>query len=140
MLEIHCLTREHIEMIHEQAIEKFGGQNGHYIFTLDRIESILAQQYPYFGVDKYPGVFDKAAMLLFFFTKGHCFVDGNKRVGIGSAIVFLMINGYEDNLDDNEGYRKTLEIAGCNIEDAIIRDRYIRNLSQWLVERFKTSK
>jgi death-on-curing protein len=50
-------------------------------------------------------------MLLFFFTKGHCFVDGNKRIGIQSAIVLLTINGFIDFLDDYDGYIKTLEVA-----------------------------
>jgi death-on-curing protein len=48
---------------------------------------------------------------MYFFTKGHCFVDGNKRLGVQSAIIFLMLNGYEDYLDDDEGYKKTMEIA-----------------------------
>jgi death on curing protein len=81
-MEIKCLTSEHIYLIHADQIQKYGGQNGHFNFSQDRVESILAQQYSYFGVDKYPHVFQKAAMLMYFFIKGHCFVDGNKRLGI----------------------------------------------------------
>ncbi len=113
----------------------FGGDFGSYEYTTDRIESTLAQQYAVFGCDKYPSVFDKAAMLMYFFVKGHCFVDGNKRVGVQSAIVFLDVNGYEDNLDDEEGYEKTLEVAKILLSE-MDRDAYIKDLAIWLSERF----
>ena len=74
-------------------------------------------------------------MLMYYFTKNHCFVDGNKRVGIQSAIVFLDVNGYEDNLDDDEGYEKTMEVAIISLPD-IERDLYIDSLAAWLSERF----
>ncbi|WP_348982974.1 type II toxin-antitoxin system death-on-curing family toxin [Desulfosporosinus sp. FKA] len=99
------------------------------------MESILAQQYPIFGHDKYPSAFHKAAMLMYFFTKGHCFVDGNKRVGIQCAIVFLEVNGYEDNLDDQEGYDKTWEVAESELSE-LERDSYIESLAVWLSKRF----
>ncbi len=135
MVGIKYLSPEHIHMMHKQAIKHFGGFDGYYNYTEGRIESILEQQYPKFGVDKYPTVFQKAAMLMYFFIKGHCFADGNKRVGIQSAIVFLEVNGYEDNLDNNEGYEKTMEIAALKISEEE-RDNYINDLADWLSQRF----
>lgn len=129
------LTREHIKIIHSQTIEMFGGNPGYYENTYDKIDSIIAQQYPLFGYDKYPTIFEKAAMLMYFFVKGHCFVDGNKRVGVQSAIVFLSVNGYEDNLDDDEGYEKTIEVASLDVSE-VNRDAYIKELAFWLSERF----
>ena len=134
-MEIQFLTSEHIYLIHEDQIQKYGGQEGHYNFTSDRIESILAQQYPCFEVDKYPDIFQKAAMLMYFFIKGHCFIDGNKRLGIQSAIIFLMLNGYEDHLDDDEGYQKVMEIASLELPE-LKRDQYLLDLAHWLSERF----
>ena len=133
--DFNYLTREHIELMHSITLEEFGGEEGYYNYTIDRIESILAQQFPYFGVEKYSTLFHKAAMLMYFFTKGHCFVDGNKRVGIQSAIVFLDVNGYEDNLDDMEGYSKAYEISELKLSGLEI-DTYIENLAEWLSERF----
>ncbi|OLN32615.1 Doc protein [Desulfosporosinus metallidurans] len=43
-----------------------------------KLKSILDQQYPHFGFDKYPTPFNKAAMLWYFLTKNHCFVDINE--------------------------------------------------------------
>lgn len=117
------------------AIDTFGGFDGYYDYTEGRVESILSQQYPIFGYNKYPDIFQKAAMLMYFFTKGHCFPDGNKRLGIQSAIVFFTINGYEDNLDDDEGYEKTIEIASSQLQGEQV-DLYIMQLAQWLSKRF----
>lgn len=122
--------------MHKRALADFGGEYGVYKHTDASIESVLAQQYPIFEYDKYPSLFQKAAMLLYFFTKGHCFVDGNKRVGIQSAIVFLDINGYNDYLIDDEGYEKTLEIESRKLSE-LQRDDYINEIADWLAARFK---
>ena len=123
-------------MIHEQSISNFGGDPGHCDYTDGRIDAILAQQFPVFGFDKYPDVFQKAAMLWYFLTKGHCFVDGNKRVGIQSSIVLLIVNGFIDNLDDDEGYSKSMEIAASTLPESE-RDSYIETLATWLSKRFQ---
>ena len=123
-------------MIYEAMVDRFGGEKGYYNETDNRIKSLLALQYPFFGIDKYPGVFKKAAMLWYFFTKGHCFIDGNKRVGMQAAIVFLEINGYEDKIDDEEGYLKTVEIAESRVPEEE-RDEYINHLTKWLDNRFE---
>jgi death-on-curing protein len=135
MDEIQFLTKEHIYLIHDIAIQTFGGEDGVYNITDGRIESILSQQFPIFDYEKYPSVFQKAAMLLYLFTKGHCFVDGNKRVGIQSAIVLLNLNGYEDNLEDIDGYNKTMEISSSKIPENL-RDSYIDSLAIWLSGKF----
>lgn len=132
---IQCLDKEHIYMIHKEVIKDFGGELGFTIETDRKIESILAQQYPYFGYNKYPTVYHKAAVLMYMLTKGHCFIDGNKRVGINAAIVFLTINGYEDHMTDDDGYEKTMEIAGVQVAESQ-RDSYINELAHWLSKRF----
>lgn len=133
---MYLLSKEHIYLIHTVSIEDFGGRMGFFNHTDSMIESILAQQYPVFGYDKYPTIFDKAAMLLYFFTKGHCFVDGNKRVGINTAIVLLTLNNYKDFLNDKEGYQKTVMIASSQIHENE-RDKYIKELATWLSYNFK---
>ncbi len=128
---MYYLTKEHIYYIHNDTLQKFGGENGYYINTNNMIKSILAQQYTYFGYDKYPTISNKAAMLMYFFVKGHCFVDGNKRVAITSAALFLKQNGCNDYLNDKVGYNKTIEIAESKIPETF-RDKYIEDLSNWL--------
>ncbi|HID0767930.1 TPA: type II toxin-antitoxin system death-on-curing family toxin [Clostridium botulinum] len=128
-MEIQTLEKEHIYLIHQQAISDFGGQAGVYDYTDGKIDSILHQQYPIFGYEKYPTIFDKAAMLMYFFTKGHCFVDGNKRVGLGSGIVFLDINDIEFDMSNYEAEQLTLKIASSQFRNELI-DKYVFNLSE----------
>ena len=45
------------------------------------------------GRDVYPTVEEKAAHLLYFVTKNHSFVDGNKRIAAALFICFLDKNG-----------------------------------------------
>jgi death-on-curing protein len=127
-LDIVVLEKEHIYLIHEQVIEEFGGSIEVYNNTDAKIESILSQQYPCFGFDKYPTVYEKASMLMYFFTKNHCFVDGNKRVGFGVANVFLLLNEIELTMSNDEAERMVMEIAESELRNEEI-DHYIKKLS-----------
>ena len=125
------LEVEHILEMHEYCIRHFSGLGGLGVDSIAKLESILSHQYPIFGVEQYQGLFEKAAMLLYLFAKGHCFPDGNKRVAIMAAIVLLDINGYETTFTDDEGYETTMEVANSNIpEDK--RVQYINWLATWL--------
>ena len=44
------------------------------------------------GVELYPTIEEKAANLLYFITKNHSFVDGNKRIAAACFIYFLKKN------------------------------------------------
>ena len=77
----------------------------------------------------------KAAMLWYFLTKNHCFVDGNKRVGFYAAAILLKINGYSDQVEDDEAYDKTNQIT-CSQLTGDDLDVYLNELSGWLEERF----
>lgn len=122
-------------MIHAETIESYGGTPGYYNYTEDRIESILDQQYPHFGYDRYPKVFDKAAMLMYFFAKDHVFIDGNKRVALQAASVLLQINGYYLVAPQYEVYNVTYSIAETSSDDF---QGVIRNISTWLRGRSTT--
>ncbi|MBP2654587.1 MAG: death-on-curing family protein [Firmicutes bacterium] len=125
------LDVEHILEIHEFGIRNFSGLGGLREDSVDKLESILAQQYTFFGVERYQSLFEKAAMLLYFLAKDHCFPDGNKRVAILAAIVLLDINGYETTFTDDEGYEMTMEVANSSVLEEN-RDQYIRWLANWL--------
>lgn len=121
--------------IHNTAIECNGGDAGSYPETESKIESILSQQYGYFGHDEYPTIYNKAAMLFYFFTKGHCFVDGNKRVGLGAMLYILDINGYSDMSEEDDWYELTLEVAISSYSGEDLR-KYIQWISDFLKKRF----
>ncbi|MHB1419381.1 MAG: type II toxin-antitoxin system death-on-curing family toxin [Bacillota bacterium] len=132
---IELLDLEDILQIHKEAINIFGGSSGFYHDTEAKIRSVLEQQNPHFVYDKYPNVFQKAAMLWYFFTKDHCFVDGNKRVGFYAAATLLKINGYSDTTDDNEAFDQSIKIT-CSKLTGPQRDDFISELAKWLHKRF----
>ncbi|MBL8029641.1 MAG: virulence protein RhuM/Fic/DOC family protein [Candidatus Doudnabacteria bacterium] len=55
------------------------------------------------GKDLYPSVEEKAAHLLYFLIKDHPFVDGNKRIGALTFLLYLVENNF---LYDKRGERK----------------------------------
>lgn len=132
-IELLCI--DDILNIHKEAIEMFGGSVEYYQDTVAKVKSIIDQQYPHFGYDKYPTPFKKAAMFWYFLTKNHCFVDGNKRVGFYASVVLLKINGYSDQVDDDEAYEKALQIT-CSHLTGDELDQYINDLAIWLEIRF----
>lgn len=139
MRQMYLLDKEDIYIIHRKVIDDFGGDTSYYSNTDEKIESILSQQYGFFGHDKYSTVYDKAAILMYFLIKGHCFCDGNKRVGFVSTVVLLTLNGLDDNIDGLERYYKAMEIAELQLRGEKV-DEYISYLSDWLKQRFKRAK
>ena len=56
---------------------------------------VEAVQADMFGEPLYPTLADKAAVYCFSVIGNHIFTDGNKRTGLGAALVFLNLNGHE---------------------------------------------
>jgi death-on-curing protein len=91
-------TLEEIVILNRRLIGEYGG--GFYcgatnLANRDSLDHALTQmQYNIFGVDRYPTMFDKAALLAWRIIAGHVFYDGNKRTGMASAMMFLVANGF----------------------------------------------
>ena len=59
----------------------------------DGFESSVRQIYQsYGGLELYPGLEEKAAMLLYLIVKNHSFVDGNKRIAAACFLYFMEKN------------------------------------------------
>ena len=57
------------------------------------------------------GLFEMAAAYLYHIVRNHPFIDGNKRVGLEAALVFLEINDLSLNVTDDELIDLTLRTA-----------------------------
>lgn len=96
--------------IHRRVIEEFGGHPG----LRDRglLESAVAMpQATFGGADLHVGLPEKAAAYYFHLCVNHPFMDGNKRVAVAAAEVFLLINGQELSASDNDVEELTLGVA-----------------------------
>jgi len=86
------------------------------------------------GKDVYTTIEEKAAHLLYFVTKNHCFVDGNKRIAAALFICFLQKtgilldkNGFK-RIDENALVALTLMIAASKPSEKEIMVKVILNL------------
>ena len=64
-----------------------------------------------FGADAYPGIDEKAAVLLESLVRTHALVDGNKRIGWLATVVFYGLNGIGLDAPDDDAYDLVIEGA-----------------------------
>lgn len=78
----------------------------------DKLDGVLASPARTFGKkDLYPSIYMKAACYLYFINKIHPFNNGNKRVSIVAAGVFLQYNGFELTANEVEIYKIAKKIT-----------------------------
>lgn len=115
--------------------EKFGGSSLFGNEKDDSFRSSIGQIYQTFdGMELYPSVEEKAAMLLYLVTKNHSFSDGNKRIAATLFLWFLNGNGilyHEDGtkrIADNTLVALTLMIAESRTEEKDVMVKVTVNL------------
>lgn len=113
-MDIIFLTRPLVEELHRLQIERFGGAYG--LRDEGMLESALTRPVnrANYGCDD---IFELAAAYLYGLAKNHAFIDGNKRIAIVSAGVFLMENGFEIITSDANLYTLVIGIAAGEIEE-----------------------
>lgn len=93
------LTLDDILESHQNQIDTYGGSHG--IRDIRLLESAIAQPEASFGGQYlHTDVFEMAAAYLYHLVMNHPFVDGNKRVGLEAALIFLEINDATLNASD----------------------------------------
>lgn len=115
--------------------QKFGGS---VLFGNEKDESFkssIGQIYQTFGgVELYPSVEEKAAMLLYLVTKNHSFSDGNKRIAATLFLWFMNNNAIlyrpdgTKRIADNTLVALTLMIAESKTEEKDIMVKVVVNL------------
>ena len=119
------LSKCQILGLHSALIEEFGGIDG--IRDEGLLESALAAPFQTFGGEPvYPSLQAKAAQLGFGLIRNHPFVDGNKRIGAHTMLVFLAVNGIELSYEQQELIDIVLSVAAGQI------DR--QGLLQWILD------
>lgn len=109
------LSKSQILLIHDQLISETGGFSG--LRDEGMLDSALNAPFQTFGgEDVYPSLQQKAARLCFGLVKNHPFVDGNKRIGAHTMLVFLALNGIELQHSQSELSDVILQLAAGKIE------------------------
>ncbi len=98
---IEFLTLDDILETHREQIRVYGGSDG--VRDLGLLLSALAQPSAAFGgVFLHHDICEMTAAYLFHLVQNHLFIDGNKRVGLEAALLFLEINDYAMEVSDDE--------------------------------------
>jgi death-on-curing protein len=109
------LTIAHLREIHAQVIEQFGGLAG--VRDEGLLESaIAAPQATAFGASPFADLIEVAAAYLFYICRNHPFHDGNKRVAMTAAIVFLRLNKLEAAPDSDAWKSIMLDVAASQLD------------------------
>ena len=109
------LTAELILFIHYRLVSETGGEHG--LRDLVLLESAVARPRQTFDNEElYPDIFEKAAALMESLVNNHPFIDGNKRTGIASTVLFLRQNGITFSAKNSELEKFTLRVASSKIK------------------------
>ncbi len=118
-----------------QLKEKFGASKLFGNEKDDSFKSSIGQIYQTFGgIDLYPSVEEKAAMLLYLVTKNHSFSDGNKRIAATLFLWFMQNNGILYNANHHKRISNgtlvalTLMIAESRTEEKDTMVKVVVNL------------
>ena len=115
MTGIQFITLEQVLTIHERMIGRYGGESG--IRDVGLIDSaVMMPQQAFGGQRLHPTIASMAAAYMYHLAGNHGFVDGNKRVAVGVALVFLDANGFKLRLTTDELERITLDVAASHLD------------------------
>jgi death-on-curing protein len=113
------LTLDEVLEIHRDQLARYGGAAG--VRDLGLLQSALAQPQATFGGQfLHADLYEMAAAYLFHLVRNHAFVDGNKRVGAVSAIVFLRMSDQELKITNDELESLVLSVAQSQVDKAAI--------------------
>ena len=107
---MNYLSAQQVLFINARLIAETGGKTG--LRDMALLESAVARPRATFD-DKelYPSLFEKAAALFDSLVNNHPFIDGNKRTGITSTAMLLLINGVRLSCSQGELEVFTLKVA-----------------------------
>ena len=117
-------SEDQIVKIHAALIAKTGGIAGVRDYSL--LDLSLHSIFQTFdGKELYPSILDKATQLCYSLIENHPFLDGNKRIGIHIALIFLKINEIELNYSQEELINLGIEIASGKMRKDEIKKWFV---------------
>jgi death-on-curing protein len=124
MKEPVWLLPEVVISVHQMLLAEHGGASG--IRDEALLDSALNRPQQHFAYGDYLSICELASSYCFGLTKNHPFVDGNKRVALTIAAIFLEINGYSLNAPEPDAAVTIEQLAAGNLTEA--------DLANWFIE------
>jgi len=100
---------------HAEQLAEHGGAEG--VRDIGLFESALARPQNLAAYEE-PDVADLAAAYGFGLVRNHPFVDGNKRTGLVAIELFLVLHGFELEVDDASCVLTILALASGELSEA----------------------
>ena len=107
------LTIDQVKTLHRIALDRYGGQDG--VRDASTLESAVIQPCNLWLYGQ-GDLFDTAAAYAFHVAQAQAFLDGNKRTGLGAALVFLEGNGVTVPEATDELYAAMIAMAESRME------------------------
>ena len=104
------LTLTEVLLLLQDQISRYGGLFG--VRDLGLLSSAIAVPSASFqGKPLHSDLYEMAAAYAFHICQNHPFIDGNKRVGLASALVFLDLNSVQLSDPDGTLYQLMMGVA-----------------------------
>lgn len=117
------LSKERVMLLHNIMTRETGGSAG--LRDADLLDSALESAYQTFGGQElYPTVEEKGAHIGYSLIANHAFVDGNKRIGMLTMMVFLELNGVRINPTNESFFETGIGVAAGQMK--------YEDLCQWI--------
>lgn len=115
------LEVEDVLQIHTDQMERYGGLLGLRDLGL-LISAVSMPRAMYAGRFLHEDIFAMAGAYLFHITRNHPFLDGNKRAGAASALVFLDMHDIEVTVDDDALYELVIGVASGTVDSPAVAE------------------
>jgi death-on-curing protein len=115
MKEPVWVLRASAHALHDRLLSEFGGASG--IRDEGMLESALSRPVNQSGYGS-PSIPELAAAYAFDLVRNHPFADGNKRIGLATAALFLELNGYRFMASEADATVQTLAMAAHELDEA----------------------
>ena len=125
MSDIKWLTRQAVEIMHEEQLLEHGGLGG--LKDENALEAALARPLNKAAYGA-PDVFELAGAYLYEIVRNHPFSDGNKRTGFLAAFSFLILNGFLIDASQADIIAFVLAVAAGEIDEEGAT-RFLRDVS-----------
>lgn len=121
------LTAEQVAQINARIL---GSRS---VINRSLLESAISRsRHSAFGQDVYPDIFSKAAALFHSLVQNHPFLDGNKRTAFVATVMFLSLNAYWLEVEQDEAVRFVLQVANRRVN--------LKQIGDWLKHHSKKTR
>jgi death-on-curing protein len=126
--EPRWITVSMLLALHSRQVERYGGAQG--VIDENVMHSALARAMQRFAYDESADIADLAASYLTGFARAQGFRDGNKRIALAAALVFLDINGYDFHVALPELYAMVMHAASKEIDDNVVAEFFRSRMTE----------